>query len=93
MYALTNDSIIAQQKAIIDGYVKVTGIQASSIEDLEEIYQIGQAVSKDKDMKIEGLEKNLKSVNRRKNLWKVGTFVLVPTALVGGIVLGVRIAK
>lgn len=90
---MTNDSIMSQQKAIIDGYVKVTGIQAGSIEDLEEIYQIGQAIGKDKDVKIEGLEKSLKSVNRRKNAWKVGTFVLVPTALVGGVILGVRIVK
>ena len=88
-----SDSILVQERAKIKVYEKITGISASSLEDLEQINKIKVAELAEKDLRLESLEKDLKSVKRRKNAWKVGTFVFVPTALVGGVILGVKIAK
>ena len=93
LYALSKDSILNQQSKILQGYYKITGIQTNNEQLLMDAYGVRTVLEKGKEQRIEELEKNLKSVNRRKNVWKVGTFVLVPTALVGGIVLGVKIAK
>lgn len=92
-YANKADSILNQERARIRLYEDITGIKSSSIEDFERIYKLSQQEKLEKDLRIEGLEKNLKSVNRRNKVLKVGTFVFIPTALIGGMILGVKLTK
>lgn len=84
------DSLLTQEKNVTDLYKKITGIQASNAQDLERIYKMSLSVEKEKDEVILNLEKQLKKVNVNKSLWKLGTFVLAPSGLIGGFILGIK---
>lgn len=71
----------------------MTGIQASSIEDLKRISDIQKVQKLEMEQAVISLGDELKKSNVKKKSWKVGTFVLVPSALVGGIIIGVKLAK
>jgi hypothetical protein len=71
----------------------MTGIQASSIEDLKRISDIQKAQKLEMEQAVISLSDELKKSNVKKKSWKVGTFVLVPSALVGGIIIGVKLAR
>lgn len=88
-----SDSLLVQERAKLKVYEKITGFSANNIEDLEQISKIKTAQIAEKDDAIATLTKDLKKVKRRKNAWKVGTFVLVPSALVGGVILGIKIKQ
>lgn len=84
---------LIKERQKIAAYEKITGIQATSIEDLYDISEIREAQRAEMETNVNALTKELKKANRRGNLWKVGTFVLAPTALIGGVLIGVRYSR
>jgi hypothetical protein len=71
----------------------MTGIQASSIDDLKKISGIQKAQKLEMEQALTSMKDELKKANVKKKSWKVGTFVLVPSALVGGVILGIRLSR
>lgn len=91
--SIQQDSLITQFRAKITAYEKITGYQGNSVEDLERVYEIGNALKEEDRLKIEGLEKDLKKVNRVNGVLKVGMFVVPTATLVGGIWIGTKIIR
>ena len=85
--------ILVQEREKLSAYEQMTGIQASSIEDLKRISDIQKAQKLEMEQAVISLGDELKKSNVKKKSWKVGTFVLVPSALVGGIIIGVKLAR
>lgn len=77
----------------IAAYEEITGAQASSIEDLYKIAEIRETQRQEMEFKISTLSSELKKANRGRVAWKIGTFVLVPSALIGGIIIGVKASQ
>ena len=91
--ALVNDSLLIQERAKTALYERITGYQGNSVEDLERVYKMNNVLREEDKLALEACEKDLKKVNRQNGLLKVGMFVLPPAALVGGIIIGTKIAN
>lgn len=85
--------ILVQEREKLSAYEQMTGIQASSIDDLKKISGIQKAQKLEMEQALTSMKDELKKANVKKKSWKVGTFVLVPSALVGGVILGIRLSR
>ena len=85
--------ILVQEREKLSAYEQMTGIQASSIDDLKKISGIQKARKLEMELALTSMNYELKKANVKKKSWKVGTFVLVPSALVGGVILGIRLSR
>ncbi len=85
--------MLIQERAKIALYERITGYQGGSIEDLERVYQMNNVLREEDRLALEACEKDLKKVNRARKLLKLGMFVVPPAALVGGAIIGTKIAK
>jgi hypothetical protein len=91
--ALKTDSLLVQERAKTALYERITGYQGNSVGDLERVYEMNNVLREEDKLALEACQKDLKKVNRQKGLLKVGMFVLPPAALVGGIIIGTKIAN
>jgi hypothetical protein len=64
MYAKIQDSIIMQQKHMIDKYIVVTGVQSQKAEDVESLYNLKQQISLDEQ------QEKLNKETVRKKRWR-----------------------
>jgi hypothetical protein len=85
--------LLIQERAKTALYERITGYQGNSVEDLERVYKMNNVLREEDKLALEACEKDLKKVNRQNGLLKVGMFVLPPAALVGGIIIGTKIAN
>ena len=85
--------ILVQEREKLSAYEQMTGIKASSINDIKKISSIQKAQKLEMEQALTSMKDELKKANVKKKSWKVGTFVLVPSALVGGVILGIRLSR
>jgi U3 small nucleolar ribonucleoprotein component len=64
VYAKIQDSIIMQQKHMIEKYIVVTGVQSQKAEDVESLYNLKQQISLDEQ------QEKLNKETVRKKRWR-----------------------
>jgi len=80
-YSKIQDSIIMQQKHMIEKYIVVTGIQSQKEEDLESMYNLKKQVEMDES------NKKFDDEVVRKKRWRKRTFVVSAIAIIEGAII------